>query len=63
MEKGHATKARDIAGAMISCKIKKTLEVLQEKTLDDLEMEEDLALIHQKLQEVELSLSSFDEFW
>lgn len=54
---------RDIAAAMIGCKIQKTLQVLQEKTLDDQEMEDDLIAIYSKLQEVEQSLSSYEEYW
>ena len=63
LEKGQDSSGRDIAAAMISCKIHKSLQVLQDKTLDDAEMEEDLAQVFAKLQEVEQSLSSYEEFW
>jgi V-type H+-transporting ATPase subunit H len=62
LEKGQDRSGRDIAAAMISCKIQKSLQVLQDKTLDDSEMEEDLAQVYAKLQEVEQSLSSYEEF-
>lgn len=62
LEKGQDSSGRDIAAAMISCKIQKSLQVLQDKTLDDSEMEEDLAQVFAKLQEVEQSLSSYEEF-
>jgi len=51
-----------LAAAMIGAKIQKTLEVLQEQPLDDEEMEDDLIFVTSKLQEVEQTLSSFDEF-
>jgi len=63
LEKAQDTSGRDIAAAMIGCKIQKSLQVLQEKTLDDQEMEDDLININSKLQEVEQSLSSYEEFW
>jgi len=51
-----------LAAAMIGAKIQKSLEVLQEQPLDDEEMEDDLNFVSQQLQEVEQTLSSFDEF-
>jgi len=54
--------AKLMAAGMIGAKIQKTLEILQEQPLDDEEMEDDLIFVTAKLQEVEQTLSSFDEF-
>jgi len=58
----EASDIKTLAGAMIGSKIQKTLLVLQEQPLDDQEMEEDLIYVSQKLNEIEQTLSSFDEF-
>lgn len=63
LDRASESSSRAIAAAMISCKIQKSLEVLEEKALDDCEMEEDLQVVHSKLQDVEQSLSSYEEYW
>jgi len=62
LDRASESSSRAIAAAMISCKIQKSLEVLEEKALDDCEMEEDLQVVHSKLQDVEQSLSSYEEY-
>jgi V-type H+-transporting ATPase subunit H len=57
-----STEVKAVAGTMIGSKIQKTLSVLQEQPLDDEEMESDLLYVFNKLNEVEQTLSSFDEY-